>query len=41
MVDGLYLKDAVLSQEVPLVVLGQGLGDGGHVGDVTAHLGSK
>ena len=39
MVDGLYLEDAVLSQEVPLVVLGQGLGDGGHGGQVAAHLG--
>ena len=36
--DGLYLEDAVLSQEVPLVVLGQGLGYGGHGGQVAAHL---
>ena len=35
---GLYLEDAVLSQEVPVVVLGQGLGDIGHGGQVATHL---
>ena len=37
---GLYLENAVLLQGVPGVALGQGLGDGGHGGQVAAHLAS-
>ena len=36
--EGCHLEDAILSQEVPVVGLGQGLGDGGHGGQVAAHL---
>ena len=38
---GHHLEDAVLSQEVPVVGLGQGLGYGGHGRQVAAHLAAE
>ena len=38
---GCHLEDAALLQGVPGVALGQGLGDGGHGGQVAAHLGMR
>ena len=38
---GRHLEDAALLQVVPGVALGQGLGNGGHGGQVAAHLGMR